>query len=89
MPSEHYENISTYEAEMQLTNACGSGFLFWDTAENLEMFFNIQYKLPARNRPSKRILYMSNLISNDADKTPGLSSYNLIINSKEDIQELR
>lgn len=77
-----YPNISTYGETIQVTNRSTSGFLFWDTAENLESVFDIKYAVPVNNRPCDRIFMMAKLKSNDINISPVLNSYSLIINNK-------
>jgi hypothetical protein len=77
-----YENVSTYDETINVVDPSSSGFLFWDTAENLEMVYDIKYSLPANNRPCDRIMLMSKLISTDLSMSPVLNSYSLIINNK-------
>jgi len=77
-----YPNISTYGETIQVDNNTGSGFLFWDTAENLESVFDIKYAVPVNNRPCDRVFVMAKLKSNDVNISPILNSYSLIINNK-------
>lgn len=82
----HYENISTYGENLQVADMGGSGFLFWDTAENLQSYYRIEYAVPVNNRPCGRIMVMAKMTADTEDVTPLLNSYNIIINSKEDVR---
>jgi hypothetical protein len=60
------------------------GFLFYDTAENLQTYYRIEYALPASSRPSNRMLFMAKFLSDSAKNTPQLSRYTITVNAKED-----
>lgn len=77
-----YANVSTYGETINVTDPSSSGFLFWDTAENLETVFDIKYSVAANNRPADRIFMMAKLTSTDLNMSPVLNSYSLIINNK-------
>lgn len=81
-PTVEYPNISTYGATIQVNTPSDSGFLFWNTAENLESVYSIKYAIPANNIPVNRLFFMAKLISSDSNITPVLNSYNIIINDK-------
>ena len=77
-----YPNVSTFGLNINVTDATSSGFLFWDTAENLSSVFTISYSVPANNYPADRIFVMAKLLSSDLTLTPTLNSYNIIINNE-------
>jgi hypothetical protein len=79
---KNYPNISTYGEPIHVIDPTSSGFLFWDTAENLETVFDIKYSLAANNRPADRIFMMAKLTSTDLNMSPVLNSYSLIINNR-------
>lgn len=79
---QRYENVSTYGEMVNVVDPTTPGFLFWDTAENLQAVFDIKYSLAANNRPCDRVMLMTKLISTDLNMSPVLNSYSLIINNK-------
>lgn len=83
LTDQHYNNISTYGEKIQVTDGGKEGFLFWNTAENLQTYYSIKYALPVNNRPSERIFVMSRFISDTPEVTPSLEHYSLIVNGNE------
>ena len=81
-PNVAYPNISTYGQTINVSDPTSSGFLFWDTAENLSTIFTMSYSVPANNRQADRIFFMASLQSNSLSLTPSLYSYSLIINNE-------
>jgi hypothetical protein len=68
------------------SNTVNSGYLFFDTGENLNAFYSIDYNNINRSDASiNKFLYKIELISQDADKTPVLNSVKFTMNTKKDV----
>ena len=77
-----YGNISTYGEYINVSDPSASGFLFWDTGENLQTYYSIKFAKPVNNYPVDRLFLMAKLLSNSPEAVPVLDSYQLIINNK-------
>jgi hypothetical protein len=75
-------NISTYGEYVNVSDPSVSGFLFWDTGENLQTYYSIKFAKPVNNYPVDRLFLMAKLLSNSPEAVPVLDSYQLIINNK-------
>lgn len=83
--SVSYPEISTYGTTIQVTDPTSNGFLFWDTAENLQTYYKIEYAVAAGGRPSNRLLFMAKFLSDNVKNTPQLSRYTLTVNAKDGV----
>ena len=78
-----YPNITTYGKQVNVIDPGSSGFLFWDTAENLQMVYDITYSIASNGQAADRIFMKAELKATDVNLTPVLNSYSIIINNKQ------
>jgi len=80
--NKYYPVHTTYGNKIDLQDDVNhSGFLFYDSGENLSEFYTLEYEyLNTRDKANDRFLYKIELISNAAEATPIVDSVRFIIN---------
>lgn len=66
---------------LNIHDPCSSGFLFYETAENLESYYSIKYQLPTKSNYN-RVFIRADLYSTASGTTPVLESYKIVVNDR-------